>query len=368
MIDELTPRSFITITNGLIAYARGTNKTITDYNIGSVARTLLEAPAIEINALSQSFMSALLAAIPIAIYNGFSFQALPASAASGYVTFFNDPDYPEHVVVPAGTLVRDPLKSVTYATQADAEMAANDTEVTVAVAATSVGTPGNAEPNTLLAYVPIISGVTVNNIHSITGGYDAESADAQRQRFARYIQSLARGTNGSLEYIALTGAIFSNEGLVIERAARIRIDESAGHVIVFVSNGSSATSPELIADIQRKIDGGYDSASATWIAGYRPAGMRVDVMPFSLETLDIIIECDVDNANATDTTRNMIRDAITAVLLNPPHDTLLRPGDILSAVLQLPPINGAVLLSPTTATTVANNTLLQLGTLTLTWA
>ncbi len=80
-------KDFLTLIDGMILTARAHTERVTDYNVGSVARTLLEAPGLELDALYQAMTLNLLDAIPVAIYQGFSFTALPAMAAAGFVTF-----------------------------------------------------------------------------------------------------------------------------------------------------------------------------------------------------------------------------------------------------------------------------------------
>ena len=94
MADAPAPfhiKDFNNIVQDMILTARAHTERVTDYNIGSVARTLLEAPGLEIDALYQAMYYGLLDAIPIAIYEGFGFSALPAMAASGYVVFTLNP-------------------------------------------------------------------------------------------------------------------------------------------------------------------------------------------------------------------------------------------------------------------------------------
>jgi len=365
MTDALTPKPFIDIISDLIAYARATTTRITDYNVGSVARTLLEAPAIEIDTLHQAYIAGLLEAIPTAIFEGFGFTALSGVAATGLVTFATAAPPLSPIAIPAGTTVRDPLGTVTYETQTSASI--SSLSATVRIAATTIGAAGNAIAGALTAYSPAIADVTVTNIEPILGGAEPETADEQRQRFARYIQSLARGTVASLEYAALSGEVLSTGGLVMERVTRTTIEETAGHVNVYIFNGAGDTSNDLVSDVQRRINGYWDDARQTWVPGYRPAGMRVDVHTYTEQPLAITLEVDADTADQTATLTATIEAALTALLVAPHPTGVLRTSDILSTVIGVAGVNGAVLLAPTTATPVPANTILTLETLTLTW-
>jgi hypothetical protein len=72
-------KDFLSIVGGMINWMRGATDKVTDYRIGSVTRTMLEAPAIEIDELYQNMLRGLVDGIPVAIYQGFGFERLPAS-------------------------------------------------------------------------------------------------------------------------------------------------------------------------------------------------------------------------------------------------------------------------------------------------
>ena len=361
---SLTVKPFTQITADMIAHARAINADITDYNIGSVARMLLEAPAVEIDALYEAYIAGLLEAIPTAIFVGFSFDALPARAASGYVVFTRSsvPDSP--VTIPAGTVCRDPTVATQYATQAACTI--SSLTAVAQIAATTAGATTNAVSGAITAYSPAVENVTVSNPSSIFGGADSESADEQRQRFARYIQSLARGTVASLEYAALSVATFSNEGLVMERCTKSLVAETPGHVQLYVYSGSGTPSQDLIDAITDAIEGYTDEETGQRIPGYRPAGMRVDVLPFVETAINITIDVYAAVGDQTQTLSDSIEDAIVARLATTTVE--LRPADIISAVVALPEVDGVTLHTPTATVTIDDGNLLVLGVLTLTWA
>ena len=95
--------------------------------------------------------------------------------------------------------------------------------------------------------------------------------------------------------------------------------------------------------------------------------MRVDVHPFTEQALAIQIEVDVDPPDQTSAMADTIEAALAAILVAPHPTGVLRTSELLSAVLGVSGVNGAVLLAPTTATPIPANTLLTLSSLTLTW-
>ena len=366
MADAFTAKPFLTIVGDMIAYARAVNRDITDYNVGSVARTLLEAPAIEIDALYQAYIAGLLDGIPTAIYQGFGFTALGATAASGYVTFITPEVPPEPITVPAGTMIRDPLGIVTYETQTSASI--TSLTATVAIAATTAGSAGNAIAGALTTYSPAIPGVTVTNAEPVLGGRETETAEERRIRFARYIKTLARGTVASLEYAAYLGETLSTGGLTMERVRHVTIEETTGRVNLYIHNGTGNTSAALVARVTAIVDGTWDAANDRWTPGYRPAGMRVDVHAMQEQPVNVAIEITAEAGLRTSTFISVLEAAIGDAIREGQRDGLLRPIEIVNGVLHVAGVDGAILLSPTVAPTIPANTFLVPGTIAITWA
>jgi len=207
----------------------------------------------------------------------------------------------------------------------------------------------------------------VTNPEPISGGRGPETADERRLRFIRYIQSLARGTVASLDYIARMGQVTALNGLVMERAERVAIEETPGHVNAWVYNGRGNTSTALLADISRKIEGYWDAITQQFIPGYRPAGMRVDVHAMIDQPVNVQMELDVALTYRTSATVTQASDAIKATILLEEVLGLLRPAELINSVLLLPHIDGARLLSPTQSIPVAANRALVPGTIAVTW-
>jgi hypothetical protein len=370
VIDPTAPfrsKDFLSLIDGMILTARAHTERVTDYNAGSVARTLLEAPGLEVDALYQAMVLNLLDAIPVAIYQGFSFTALPAMAAAGFVVFTLAAPVLTVTTIPAGTVLRAPGLLTSYQTQADGVIAIGATTVTVAIACTETGAIGNALTNTVIASEAAINDLTLTNPEPISGGRGMETADERRLRFIRYIQSLARGTVASLYYIARMGQVTALNGLVMERAERVAIEETPGHVNCWVYNGRGNTSAALLADISGEIEGYWDELTQQFIPGYRPAGMRVDVHAMIEQPVNVQMELDVAATYRTSTLVTQASDAIKATILLEEALGLLRPAELINSVLLLPHIDGARLIAPTQSLPVAANRALVPGVITITW-
>lgn len=299
-------KNFNTITAQLILYVSGHTSALTDFNVGSVVRTMLEAFAEELEYLYLEMFRGILEGIDTGVYNSFDFAALGAVSASGSVIFSlvqtgttNLASPTTSIVIPAGTIVQIPSTNTTtgttvgnsYSVNQDTIWPAGQTSVSTVVTCTQSGTVGNAAYNTITSIVstlPTVAGATyaVTNPATISNGADQETAAEQKQRFAEYLQSLGRGTIDAIEYAALQTVIYDPNGNIIERVGSAVVVEPylidgslpSAYVIIYVYNGVGNTSAALVAQTQNIINGYYD-ANGNRIAGYKAAGVIALVLP-----------------------------------------------------------------------------------------
>ncbi len=93
---------------------------ITDFNVGSTSRTLLEAVAIELEELYYQLLIAVQEAIEEAIYRAFNFQRNPAESSTGLVRFERSSGSELTISVPRGTNVAtDSAPPILFETQSD---------------------------------------------------------------------------------------------------------------------------------------------------------------------------------------------------------------------------------------------------------
>ncbi len=361
MTDIFTPKPFIEIVAGMVEHARTSTDRLTDFNVGSVVRSLLEANAIELDDYYQEVHAGLLRAIPTAVYIGFGFDLRAAVAARGVVRFSSTLDV--SVTLPTGAELIS-RSGALYQLDAAIEVPAEGT-ADVAVTAVAAGAGGNADPEDLSLSVDWTFGdsVTATNPASVTGGADAESEEQRAERFAAYIRALARGTVAALEYGGrLPELLHPETGVVIERVQRASVSETPGHVDFFIHNGNFGASSALIAAVQAEIDGYRDQARDVWVGGWRPAGMRVDVQALTETPVSVAVEVSGPTSSAG-AARGAVERLLRAAL---PRD-VVRPIDIVNAILAVDGVRGASVLSPTQTIAVADNAILYLDDWSLTW-
>lgn len=359
------PAPFAEIVASQVEQVRTTTDQITDFNVGSVARSLLEANAVALDDYYQEMYLGLLQAIPTAVYTGFGFDLLPAIAAAGTVVLTRATgDTQSALVVPAGTRLVA-VSGVFYVTDADATIAPASTSTTVTVTAEVVGALGNTGPNTLSTAA---TEVTATNPALVAGGRDAETDEQRAERFVAYIRALSRGTLPALTYAATLPALYHPvTGVLSERVQRAAVFETPGHVDLFVHNGSYGASEALLTAVQDLIDGYYDDDLATWVGGYRPAGMRVDVQPMVNTPLDVAIELTAARGAVVATLAADLSDRLATWIAAAVAGQAVRPIDLINVALGVDGVAAATILTPTTTLTVAADAVLYLHSLTLTW-
>ena len=277
-------KDFLSIVAAMINHARGTTDKLTDFNVGSINRTMMESPAVEIDELYQQMFIGLKESIPTAIYLSFNFSRLPASAAFTNVTFTASPAPAQAIVIPAQTEIRVPGATVSFFTDTQVQIPAAQTTVTVRATANTTGTVANTLANTITEILVPISTVTVSNANPVTSGTDTETDDERKVRFNQFIAALSRGPLASIEFGARTAFLTDASGNVTERATNALViepyvtdnNQPLGYVDCYVYNGVGGTSAALIAEAQKIVDGYTDAAGAR-VMGWKAAGVIATV-------------------------------------------------------------------------------------------
>lgn len=365
MSDLFTPKPFAEIVAGMVEHLRASTDRITDYNVGSVVRSLLEANAVELDDYYREVYAGLLRSIPTAIYLGFGFERSPAVRARGAAVFTLAAELLQEQVYPAG-LTLTSLSGVEYLTESTATIPAGETSISVAISAALPGAHANAAAHVLTLPSSAFVGVQVDNPSSLSGGVDEESEEQRAERFAAFVRALARGTVAALEYGATLPRITHPvTGEVVEQARRASVHETPGHVDLYIHNGAFGASAELIAAVQREIDGYRDGAA--WVGGWRPAGMRVDVQALVETPAAVQMELRRLPGASAQAVSEAARAAVERILRAALPRDLVRPIDLVNAALSADGVLGAVVLAPTQALTVPDDAILYLDDWSVTW-
>ncbi|HRQ04361.1 MAG TPA: baseplate J/gp47 family protein [Nitrosomonas halophila] len=271
-------KDFPSLCASMINWMKATQGRITDFSVGSVARTLVEAPAVEIEELYQQYFIGLREAIPVATFLSFGFGRLPAAYGHGVVTVTRIEPAEEPLTIPVGTVFKA-VDGRTYSSAEPITWPIEDLAIQVPVIADQIGAHWNTSAGTITSSDFFSSlPVTISNLPIITGR-DQETDAELEVRFAEFIQSLSRGTEAAVRYAVQQAQVLTTEGTVSEYVVRVGFTEYGGRVWLYIYSSAGVPSIELLDKGQRIIDGYIDSDTGVVIPGYRAAGVRVDVLP-----------------------------------------------------------------------------------------
>lgn len=370
-------KNFESITASLIINISESTSALTDFNVGSKIRVLIEAFAEELEAFYHMMFRGILEATNNAVFNSFDFPALPAVSASGNVLFSlvvagsTTPLAPNTTfTIPRGFRVQIPVSSqlsvssaalpgTTYTVITNTIWQAGQTSVLVPVACTQAGVLGNTPANSIKGIVDILPTVIggqyqVTNPVPLINGSPAEDQNARKARFANYLQSLGRGTLVAIEHAALTAQILDSAGDIQEQVKiavavePFTVDGSlpVGHVDIYIYNGFGGTTSDLVDATQKIIDG-YIDANGNRIAGFKAAGVIAKVKPAIEQPQTFLVNVKMMSSfSLTDDIANQIQGAIAKYISTlAPGDTLIY-NKIIELVMDVPGIYNCVVASP----------------------
>ena len=296
-------KSIDSITASIINNIQLLSDDLTDFNVGSKNRTLIEAIAVEIEQFYQSLLKGFYEAVPTALYRSFSFSRLSATKASGYVTFTKTAAALNNVVViPQGTVVRVPGTDYSYETQTALTITSGTNTGNAYALASTAGTAYNASASTITELDVSIDGIeSVSNALPFTTGTDDETDSERKIRWRRYIRTLSRATEDALVYGAKTAQLVDSNGQPTEYVKDAVVHElhedvegDIGYIDVYLWNGSNGASSELISKATSIING-YTDDDGNKVPGYKGAGIIATVKAVSTTSTNITVAVTLDN-------------------------------------------------------------------------
>ena len=330
-------KDMVSISAGMINRAKATQTKITDFNVGSVARTILESSAIEVEQFYQRMFYGILEAIPTAIYLGFDFALIESTAARGLVTINFGGPIVEAFTIPAGTIFINSSNNIKLLSAQDVPVAVGLLTINVLVECSQVGSVGNATYGAINAtqnYDLPIGSVIVGN--AIVSGSDGETELERKARFSQFIQTLARGTNAAVEYGARMAQVFDANSNLVDYVTRAGFLEVPGTMDVFIYGTNGLASADLVVDAQKLVDGYWDDINQTFVAGYRPVGIRVRVFAMQEQPVDAVFTVEMFAGVALDSTvKNAILNSLSYQITSVEPSFVLFVENLDNAVLSV---------------------------------
>jgi len=272
---------------------------VLSFTKGAVFRALAEAQA-SVSLWLQGLILQLLTVTRLAtsqstdvdsFVNDFGLTRLPGNAATGFVTFSRaTPANP--AVIPVGTIVQSADGTQNFTVYADPTNPAYSvnaggpgvagftipaavSSLNVAVQAVNPGTFGNMQIGAITILQTGISGVdTVTNPAAFTNGFNAETDAALKARFVLYMASLAKGTEGAIEF-AIVSVQQGMQFQLIENPPPAPGFPPA--VTVYVDDGSGAIPPATL------------TAAMTAAMAVRAAGVSLGVFAATMLQANVVM-------------------------------------------------------------------------------
>lgn len=289
-------KSMEDIVSDMITWARGVTTKLTDFRVGSKTRTIMEAVAIVIEERTDALYRSIRELIETNIYAIFGFDKIPATYATGTVTFSRNNIADQNYIIPAGTAILSQATQysapIRFYTAQDAIIAMGTKTVNVSVVCEVSGSQGNVAAGSLNTFLqqPVGIDAVTNALDFITGA-EEETAAAQKARFQLFQQAQSRGVLQSIVYGAQISTVNDpSTGVVTEKVVQAVASEDLvnklGQIDLYIWNGAGTASAALVTSVTKTLTGYYDSNNNP-IYGYKPAGVIVNVYSAAIKSVNI---------------------------------------------------------------------------------
>lgn len=361
-------KDFVSIVAAMVNHAKATQNKVTDFEVGSVIRTIMESSAVEIEELYQKVFSGILDAIPTSIYKAFDFELIEETAASGTVRITFAGPIVDSFTIPAGSVFSAPAVSLKFLSASNVVVPVGATSASVTVVCQTAGTVGNvgAGAITTSASFSLPVGAVVSN-DAITSGRDAQTESERKARFVEFILSLSRGTVPALTYAVRQAQIVNGAGQLIEYASRVGVVEEAGRVFIYIYGSGGVASPALIAKAQQIIDGYRDPDTGNPVPGYRAAGVQVVVIPMAERAVNVTLNVQLlFGVDPSDAIKNAIATALAPEFESVESGGVLYVDQLIDAALTVQGVQKVIAGNDANELCAATE-VLKLGALTVEW-
>ena len=365
-------KDFVSITASALNWMKSATTKVTDFNVGSIVRTMIEAVAAEIDELYQQYFIGLREAIPVSVYNSFDFEAIEAASANGLVRVTVSSG--TAILIPSGAQFSVAGKSVTYTNASDVTIPAGATYVDVQVAASTQGSVGNLAAGQTFTVSPTPDRfVSATNTAAFVSGQDAETPDERKIRFNAFIASLNRGTVAAIEYGLKTVTRIDSAGNIIERVATTSIVEPwltdsaqpVGLVNCYIHNGVGSTSAALLLRARQVIYGYYDDQGNA-VPGWKAAGAKVEIYAATESSQNVTATVTIEAGYAQADVIAEVKNAITNYLLELPIGSTAIWAEIIAIAMSVEGVSNFVMTVPASDVTALASVKILPGTLNIT--
>lgn len=245
---------------------------ITDFNVGSATRTVLEAVAIQLEELYYKMYAYAIWAIENSVYKAFSYDRADASKATGMVRLEFYQPLPGNVRFEKGLEFSKRRRlgtQVYYESTEDITVTEGSTFADIPVKCAITGTLGNTPSNSVtIMTTPSSYVMSVYNPNPIAEGTEQETLESRKLRFDTFIKSLAKANKDSVEYgVSIVPGV---QGFWVE-------SKGFGITRIYAHNSNGELPPELALAIKESL------------VNYVAAGVEAIVVPVDKVLVDVSV-------------------------------------------------------------------------------
>lgn len=337
-------KDFNSIVLSEINHARSVTDKVTDFQPGSVIRTLMEAPAVEMEELYMQMFLGLREAIPVATFLSFGFGLLPAKVARGFASVSLETPLIAPYVIPLGSVFATTDGRVYRSTEV-VTMPIGATSGSVPIAYRSAGQDGNVAAGAITSAAALPAGFTVGN-SALDTGRDEETDGEREARFAEFVGSLSRGTVEACMYAVRQSRVLDADGRLTEYVVRAGMNESSGRVRIYLYSSAGIPSAALLADGQARMNGSRNEVTGVVTPGYRAAGVRFDVLAMAERAVPLSIKVGMFTGHAlTAAVVQALSDIFASTIRAAAPGQTLYLGELVESLLSVPGVERIVPVS-----------------------
>ena len=319
--------------------------TLSDFNIGSVTRTVLEAVA---SAIEEAYMYLYKFVLKFFISTSegewldrrledLGMTRKLGSMAFGIITIGRDAASPIGISIPIGT-VFEAENEAQFATTEMATIPDRGISVNVSARAVAKGSNANLAAGTELKQIGVaISGIDWAKVVEMTGGMDDETDYDYRNRVPAYFESLGRATEGAIKYAAMTVSGVTGVTVLANYPTK-------GWFTVYLDSSVDDT---LLAAVKEKID------------EYRGFCIQYTIERAVRVGVDIKMSINVLSCSDEVVTRQCVITALTDLVANLEMGEPLYTATIIQTAMNVVGVENVKLTEPTTDTVPEENEILQ---------
>lgn len=313
-----TPKSFKEILNDMVGWVTLTTDQLTNFRVGSIIRTLLEAVAIELEQVYFQTKKLFRYGISEAIYTSFDFQKEPAKSSTGQVKLVFQTPLPRNLVLPKGFLFStqpsNEQATLRFETPNEYVISTGATEAYVNVVCTTPGLVGNIESMAIkYCITPVLEISQVYNDLPFYDGADEESIEDRKRRFSMFIQTLTRGTLASVRY-----AVVKTEGV-----AGAYLYEKPGVIYVYAHDSLGQLPDEL------------KQAITDSVHEYKSGGIQVVILPVTRKEIQVSVSILLRYGSNLEYYQKLVQDTVSAYINSMPVSRGVTNSELITKIMTI---------------------------------